>query len=82
MYKRDALLKKRTPGGMKAFVVQAGPERRMDFALQLEYPDKGNKKGYARAVSGRYFSVSACMDISVSSWLVIAVDSQALGRQG
>ena len=67
MFKRGTLLKKCTPGGMKAFVVQAGPERRMDFALQLEYPDKGNKKGYARAVSGRYFSVSACMDISVSS---------------
>ena len=67
MFKRVAPLKKCTPGGMKAFVVQAGPERRMDFALQLEYPDKGNKKGYARAVSGRYFSVSAGMDISVSS---------------
>ena len=67
MFKRGALLKMCAPCGMKAFVVQAGPEKRMDFALQLEYPDKGNKKGYARAVSGRYFSVSACMDISVSS---------------
>ena len=67
MFKTGALLKKRTPGGMKAFVVQTGPGRRMDFALQLEHPDKGNKKGYARAVSGRYFSVSACMDISISS---------------
>ena len=52
---------------MKAFVVQAGPLKRMSFALQLEYPEKGNKKGYARAVSGRYLSVSAVIHNRVSS---------------
>ena len=69
MSKRAELLTKSLPGGTKAHVVQAGPLKRVvAFALlQLEYPEKGNKKGYARAVSGRYLSVSAVIHNRVSS---------------
>ena len=67
MSKRAELLTKSLPGGTKAHVVQAGPLKRMSFVLQLEYPEKGNKKGYARAVSGRYLSVSAVIHNRVSS---------------
>ena len=66
MFKRGALLKKPIPGDMKAFVVQAGPFKRKNFVLQLEYPDECNKKGHARAVSGCYLSASAFIDISVA----------------
>ena len=33
MFKRGALLRKPLPGGMKAFVVQAGPLKRMNFVF-------------------------------------------------
>ena len=64
---RAELLTKPLPGGTEAHVVEAGPLKRMSFALQLEYPEKGNKTGYARAVSGRCLSVSTVINNRVSS---------------
>ena len=54
MSKRFKLLSGPLPGDTMVKVVQAPPTKRLKWALLLLYPDGVNKKGFARAVSGRY----------------------------
>ena len=54
MSRRFKLLSGPLPEDTTVQVVQASPTKRLKWALLLLYPDGGNKKGFARAVSGRY----------------------------
>ena len=54
MFKRPNLLGGSLPEDTTVSVVQASPTKRLKWALLLLYPDGVNKKGFARAVSGRY----------------------------
>ena len=52
--KRFSFLGGSLPEDTTVSVVQASPTKRLKWALLLLYPDGGNKKGFARAVGGRY----------------------------
>ena len=54
MPKRFKLLSGPLPEDTTVQVVKAPPPKQLKWALLLLYPDGVNKKGFARAVSGRY----------------------------